>query len=208
VQFRTPRVGAWVPSGQLPIGKIGRSRYTAAMKMLRPLLLVVACALPAMAVAQWQWLDKDGRKVFSDRAPPADIPADKILKQPSGSRAPAAASAEPAAAAASAPRAATASAAAAQASASAPKPTGKDKDLEARKKQMEADEASKKKAEQDKLAAARAENCKRAKADKAQYDSGVRIARINDKGEREVLEDKQREAESKRADAAVARECV
>ena len=50
------------------------------MKSLRLLLLAAACAMPALALAQWQWIDKDGRKVFSDRPPPADVPESKILK--------------------------------------------------------------------------------------------------------------------------------
>ncbi|WP_216088085.1 DUF4124 domain-containing protein, partial [Shigella flexneri] len=36
-----------------------------------------------------QWVDKDGRKVFSDRPPPVDVPAKNILKQPGGSLQPA-----------------------------------------------------------------------------------------------------------------------
>ena len=32
--------------------------------------------------AQWLWLDKDGKKVFSDRPPPSDIASNRILKQP------------------------------------------------------------------------------------------------------------------------------
>ena len=49
-------------------------------------LLALACTLPLAAVAQWQWLDKDGRKVFSDKSPPPDIPAKNILKQPGAAR--------------------------------------------------------------------------------------------------------------------------
>jgi hypothetical protein len=181
------------------------------MKTLRPLLLALACALPALAVAQWQWLDKDGRKVFSDRGPPADIPANRVLKQPGGGQAAAVVSTEPAAAGAAAGAASgagTTTAAAAQASASAPKLSGKDPGLEAKKKQMEAAEAEKKKAEEAKVAAARAENCTRAKASKAHYDSGVRIARTNAKGEREILDDKQREVEVKRLEGIISKECV
>ena len=51
------------------------------MKLHKYLLVALACFWSAGAMAQWQWLDKDGRKVFSDR-PPQDIAQDKILKQP------------------------------------------------------------------------------------------------------------------------------
>ena len=37
------------------------------MKMHKLLLLAVACTWALGAAAQWQWIDKDGRKVFSDR---------------------------------------------------------------------------------------------------------------------------------------------
>ena len=46
------------------------------------LLLIAACSLSLSAAAQWQWIDKDGRKVFSDRPPAADIKDKDIVKQP------------------------------------------------------------------------------------------------------------------------------
>jgi len=52
------------------------------MKMHRFLLAAAACCFCLSATAQWQWLDKDGRKVFSDRPPPADVPDKNILAQP------------------------------------------------------------------------------------------------------------------------------
>ena len=54
------------------------------MKMHKFLLLAVACTWAMGAAAQWQWIDKDGRKVFSDRPPPQDTPEKNILKQPGG----------------------------------------------------------------------------------------------------------------------------
>ena len=163
------------------------------MKSLRLLLLAAACAMPALALAQWQWIDKDGRKVFSDRPPPADVPESKILKQPSGR------SASVAVAPAAAPVAAQQA---------APKLSGKDKELEEKKKQAEAAEAEKQKAEEQKLAAQRAENCERLKRDKATMDSGIRIARTNAKGEREILDDNQRAAETRRIESLMARDCA
>lgn len=172
--------------------------YTRMMKMLRTLLIGLACAAPLLAAAQWQWIDKDGRKVFSDQSPPADIPAKNIIKQPGGRAAP------PPSPAALEAAAAVASAASA---ASAPKVSGKDKELEDKKKQAEAADAAKKKAEDEKIAKARAENCTRAKQAKANFDSGERIARINAKGEREYLDDATRASESKRVNGIVESEC-
>jgi hypothetical protein len=176
------------------------------MKAIRLFLAACACALPLVAAAQWQWVDKDGRKVFSDRPPPADTPQKNILKQPGNARLPVqapAAQADPAAT-----PVAAAAAAPAAAAASAPKLSGKDKALEDKKKQADAADAAKKKADEEKFAQAKTENCARARQSKATLDSGHRIAQINQKGEKEFLDDKQREAEVKRVDALIARDCA
>ena len=61
------------------------------MKRLRITLVAIACLATALgtsvAWAQWQWIDKDGRKVFSDQPPPPGTPNDKIVKRP-GNRPP------------------------------------------------------------------------------------------------------------------------
>ncbi len=161
------------------------------MKMHLSLVLALGCALPLAASAQWQWIDQSGSKVFSDRAPPPDIPAKNILRQPGGvaRNAPVAVPAAPASAA------------------SAPKISGVDKALEEKKKQADATEAAQRKAEQDKNTAARAENCARARQSKANFDSGIRIARTNDKGEREILDDAARASETKRLQDVMAADC-
>lgn len=176
------------------------------MNKLRLLILALACAAPVVATAQWQWLDKDGRKVFSDRAPPADVPPNRILKQP-GTVSSTPIFSTPSAEGAEAPAPSGVAAAAPAASANAPKVSGKDAALEAKKKEMEAAEAKKKQEEQERLAAMRTESCKRAKASKAHYDSGVRIARTNEKGEREILDDAQRAVEVKRIEGIIAKDC-
>ena len=168
----------------------------------KPALKTVALALAAAsfalsAFAQWQWIDKDGRKVFSDRSPPAEINEKDILKRPGG-RGPVAVAAvsEPAA-----------SMPAIAAKGSAPKLTGKDAQLEARKKQAEEEEAAKKKAEEEKVAVAKADNCAQAKRYITTVDSGVRIATTNAKGEREVMDDSKRAEEKKRAQSVADSSC-
>lgn len=164
-------------------------------------LLLACCALAAsFAVsAQYQWIDQDGSRVFSDRAPPAHVPESSILSRPRGSVARATpapeadADAEPAADAA--PAAVPAPAAAV------------DTELEARKKQAEAAEAERERAEEARQAAARAENCSRARSAKASFESGQRMARMNDKGEREILDDAQRAVELQRIEQIIASEC-
>jgi hypothetical protein len=168
------------------------------MKLSRLLVIGLACLGPALAMAQWQWVDKDGRKVFSDSAPPPEIPAKNIIKQPGATSA----QAQAAVAAASAPASAPA-----RPAASAPRISGKDPVLEARKREADAAEAQKRKAEEERLATVRADNCARAKRAKATLDSGVRIATTNDKGEREVMNDTQRAAETKRLQAVLASDC-
>lgn len=165
------------------------------MKASRIALLALACFLPLAASAQWQWLDSSGRKVFSDKAPPPDVAPERVLKRPGprGGR--------------SVDVAPVATAQPAAAAASLPKPSGKDKALEEKKKQIEAAEAEKKKAEEQKVAEQRADNCKRAHASKANYDSGMRVARTNDKGEREILTDEQRAEDVRRLNEVIARDC-
>ncbi len=178
------------------------------MKLLHALTAVLALALPVAVAAQWQWLDKDGRKVFSDQAPPSDIPAKNILKQPPG-RAAAAPAPAPgdAAPAAGADAGKAAVATPPKPAASAPRLSGKDKELEEKKKQAEAAQAAKKKADEERVAKIRAENCERAKKAKAQMDSGVRIATTNAKGERDYMTDAARAAESKRLGEIAGSEC-
>jgi hypothetical protein len=162
----------------------------------RTLLLAVSTLCCTAALAQWQWVDNAGRKVFSDTPPPAGVPDKNILKRPGP------ASALPVAAAPS-----TASAAENTATLAAPKLSGRDEQLEARKKQAEAEEQAKKKAEADKLAKARQDNCERAKRNKTTMDSGIRIATTNAKGEREIMDDKARAAENQRLNAIIQSDC-
>jgi hypothetical protein len=178
-------------------------RYTARMKLLRVLLLGLAL-LPALASAQWQWLDKDGRKVFSDRPPPSDIPPKSILKKPGG-----VAVAAPVPSEAEAPADAAAAGATPVtkvANVPVPKISGKDSALEEKKKALEAEEANKKKAAEEKFAKDKADNCARAQKSLQIFASGKRIRSTNAKGEAEFMSDEQRAAETKRLEA-IANDC-
>ena len=162
-------------------------------------LLVVPCT---SAFAQWQWLDKDGRKVFSDRAPGSDIPDKNILKRPGGQRpmpSTPAASGEVSTIPTTAPAPVLPSTAANGA--------GVDKELEAKKKQAADAEAAKRKAEDERVTKAKAENCARAKQSKATFDSGVRVSRVNAAGEREVMDDTARAAEAQRIQGIINTDC-
>ena len=176
------------------------------------LSMIIGFCVLAFAVttanAQWQWVEKDGRKIFSDRPPPAEIAEKDILKRPPGAVRAAAAPALVTPAADPAAGAKPAAAAAAPSSkASAPKLSGKDADLEAKKKKAEEEEAAKKKIEEEKVAKTKAENCERAKTGLATLQSGIRMSSVNAKGEREVFDDAKRAAESKRAQEAIDASC-
>ena len=151
------------------------------------------------ASAQWQWTDKDGRKVFSDRAPPADILDKDILKRPAGRSATAGTT--------NAPASAAIAASAPQGAASAPKLSGVDKELAEKKKKAEEAEAAKRKAEEERVLKAKVENCARAKQAQTSLGSGMRIARTNEKGEREVLDDAARASEQKRIQSIIDSDC-
>lgn len=175
------------------------------MNRMQTLFAFVLCFACLGAQAQWQWIDKDGHKVFSDRAPPPDVPPKNILKQPGGI----ARGAEPSAAVAPAGAAAEVAVPSGQAApaADAPKLSTVDRDLVEKKKQQEAAAAAKIKAEDERVAKARSENCERAKAGKTMMESGVRVSLTNAKGEREVLEDTGRAAQAKQLQQQIDANC-
>lgn len=177
------------------------------MKIHQLLLFAVACTWAVGAAAQWQWVDKDGRKVFSDRAPPQEIPEKNILKQPGGSRTAATVPPDASPMPTATPATAPVTPAAPPQAPIAPG-TRKDKELEERKVQAEAAEAAKKKAEDAKIAQSKAENCTRARAMKATFDSGKPVTQSNAQGERIFLDGPARAAEIKRINEIVASDCV
>jgi hypothetical protein len=155
--------------------------------------LALGVALPA--AAQWKWKDKSGRVQYSDLPPPPTVSDTDILQRPNG-----------ASLRKAAPAFATEGAASAVASA-APAGSGVDPELEAKRRKSSEEDAAKKRAEEEKQKAARAENCQRAKNQLRALEDGMRMARVNAKGEREVLDDKGRAEETKRARDVMASEC-
>lgn len=173
------------------------------MKFAHMLLLLVGLAgvLPLAAHAQWQWIDNAGKKVFSDQAPPPEIPEKNILKRNGAAMAPRVTLQAP-------PQATDTPAAPANgAKLAAVKPTGVDKDLEEKAKKAEEAEKAKQAAEAKKVAEAKADNCTRARQGKATFDSGIRVARLNAQGEREIMDDKGRAEEQKRLQTVIASDC-
>lgn len=154
--------------------------------------IVLLSSLCLPAAAQWKWRDKNGQTQYSDLPPPQGTPESAVLQRPSGAklRSVPAADAE---AAASAP--------------ALPAPKTAEPELEAKLRKAEQEKAAKSKAEDEKIAAQKAENCTRARSQMRVIDDGLRIARINEKGEREILDDKGRAEEASRAKAVIASDC-
>jgi len=156
------------------------------------LLLGATLSLPAMA--QWKWRDPAGHVQYSDLPPPPGTPDKDILQQPSGAR--------------RAPTTPVPAAPTPAANGSAPAVASRvDPELEARRKAAEADQQAKQKAEEDRLAAARAANCTRARGQLKALQDGIRMARTNDKGEREILDDASRLEEIRNTQAVIASDC-
>jgi hypothetical protein len=156
-------------------------------------LALLAAATTASAQSIWKWRDASGRMQISDRAPPVDVPDKDILQRPGAAR-----SAQPAAPAASA----------------ASEAITADPTLEARRKKLQQEQAAQKQgkeaadaAEQERRAAQRADACKRAQSYQKALESGQRVARPNERGEREVLDDASRNEELTRAREAVSSQC-
>ena len=187
-------------------------RFAAARRGATALAVPLALATLLMALsptadAQWRWRDKNGQVNASDRPPPKDVPDKDILSRPAAdARRSAAAAAQAAAPASGAEGTAAAPAAPAAPAASAP-PTALEREVQARKRSAEQEQAAKAKAEEERLSTQRAENCRAARGHLVALDSGQRISRTNDKGEREVLDDKGRADEQRRAREVVASDC-
>ncbi len=156
---------------------------------------LAACAwllLADAAHAQWKWRDGRGQVHISDTPPPREIPDKDVLQRPDPVQR--RASAAPAAAVLPA------------ASASAGQPAV-DAQLQEQRKRAQEQEAARAKAEEQKSAAIRKDNCQRARQQLATLDSGQRVARIGADGEREILDDSQRAAETRRAREAISSQC-
>jgi hypothetical protein len=156
--------------------------------------LLAVAATGASAQSFWKWRDSSGQIHLSDTPPPATVPAKDILQRAAGTPA------APAPGTTPAPAATAASGVAAV-----------DADLQKKKAkadQEKADKAAADKAALDqKNAAIRADNCQRAQQQAKALDSGVRIARMDAKGEREYLDDATRASERKRAQDIISQNC-
>ena len=168
--------------------------------MQKTALPFVACLLAlavtgAHAQSLWKWRDASGQLHISDTAPPPGTPARNIISGPAGGVV--------------VPAALTpAEAPAPAASAAAPAASSA---LEKKKAAADKEKADKEKADHDaavaKNDAIRKDNCARAQTALATMQSGQRIATIDSKGERQIMDDDARAAEIKRLQQAVSANC-
>jgi len=144
------------------------------------LILALFLALPAAAQV-YEWRDAEGRLNYSDQ-PPHGVEA-KLIRpgRPSAATAEEAAEASP--------------------------PTLAERELEFRERRAEEAEA-KARAEQDSRQAAERERmCTQARSQLAALQSGQRVSRFNQRGEREYLDDVERTAEITRAQDFIRNNC-
>lgn len=165
------------------------------------LTLITLLALASVpASAQYKWRDAQGRIAVSDRPPPSSVPAKDIIEQPAASTPASRLAREMAPPPVEKPVAAPTQALRGEAAV-------RMRDADMGRQVAEGETAKLRKALDEKNAATERDNCARARSSLATLDSGVRVTRRNDAGEREFLDDKQREAETNQARGMVASNC-
>ncbi len=145
---------------------------------------ITALSLAVPAFAQYVWLDEKGIKQFSDMPPPASVPANRILKQPSDAIPSSAAPSSPADGAATTVKT---------------EMTTAERNVDYRKRKAEQAEKEKKIAEEARVAAEKTKQCERAREYNRTLESGERISRMDKTGERTFLTDEQRAQEMRDA---------
>jgi hypothetical protein len=180
------------------------------IRLLLALTLSVFALAPASA--QYQWRDAKGRMVFSDMPPPQTVAKTQIIRGFKPKPRPVQEAADKAAAEAA--QGAGQSEPRNQASISAddaPKPT--ESRLAARlaefdKRRDERLKARKDKAQKDKVAARKKALCRNLHADNRALTSGMRLARVNEKGEREIIDEKAKQIRLRENRELLAKHCT
>ncbi|NCT82262.1 MAG: DUF4124 domain-containing protein [Comamonadaceae bacterium] len=166
-------------------------------KALPSALLALLClAVAGAAQAQWKWRDAKGNLQYSDMPPPSGTPEKDILQRPGNTR----------------PTIVVGPPAAQASAASEPRPAASavskaEQEAAGRQKKEQDGEAARKKEEERRVAAQRRENCARAQSNLRDLQSGARLTRTNDKGERVFMDEAQIAAEVGRARDVITSEC-
>ena len=165
--------------------------------LLQIALLAASSCVISSALAQWVWLDEHGVKQFTDVAPPASVPQNRILKQPHGA---------PTQKPSDAPDKTGDAATGTDKAATEPKTTA-EKEADYKKRKLEQAEKDKKAAEEAKRKQSNEENCARTKSYLQSLKSGERIKSTDNNGERSYLSDDDRIKEEARAEEAISASC-
>jgi hypothetical protein len=154
--------------------------------LLFTLGIVAATALAPAQAQTYQWKDSNGRTVIADTPQPGAGKAARVVGGPTPS---AATSEKPAEKAAEGPK------------------SSAEKDLDFKKRQQEAREKAEKDAKDQKAVADKQENCERARRNLAALESKQPMATLNEKGERMLMDNSQRDQEMERARQFMAESC-
>jgi hypothetical protein len=168
------------------------------MRMSRWWIGLMLCGLVAAgAHAQgYKWVDKNGHTQYGD-IPPPGVKATPLGPPPPPISSPAGSGSAPSA---------VGNAGAAPAAHKGPM-TPAEQELEFRRRIKEAQEAAAKAEKERQQAQQKKQNCDAATQALRTLESGQRIARVDDKGERYYINDQQRAAETARAREQVSQSC-
>lgn len=162
------------------------------------LALAVCIALPTLGHAElYKWKDKNGQTQYTDTPPPSNIKLENIrgkkILSPTGKE----------------PLSAVTDPQPVPVSVSPPPqmPTISEEDAAAKIRQESAEREKQNKQEKEAQAKLKEENCKAAKANLQSYAQGGRVYKMNDKGEREYLDDAGLKQGADKARSEVAQYC-
>lgn len=164
------------------------------------LLFAIAGLLLAAPVLSgtWQWRDAAGQMVYSDQPPPSSVPTSRIVRAPAPSQG---GGAQPATAAAAAARAAVPTA--------VPTAPGNwiEKEQASRKRALEREEAERRQAADREQAARNVRACEEARGALRTLDSGLRVSYVDERGERQILDDAARARRAEAVRQEITRNC-
>ncbi|MFH1605210.1 MAG: DUF4124 domain-containing protein [Pseudomonadota bacterium] len=160
------------------------------MKRLSVAIALTLCLVLPASAQMYKWVDENGKVHYSDKPPPSNIKIEKLRRTVT-----------------SAPAPSEVKGGAAKDAAKAGPMTLIEQDQAFRKRQQEAAKAEQEAAQKQAQAREREQNCKRAKIALAQYQAGGLQMRINEKGERVYLDEKQIAQDAERARQDVAKAC-
>ncbi len=160
--------------------------------------VMASMAWPVVAHAQWAWRDhtQNNQITYSDTPPPPHIRPSDVIRSPRAQALSSASSPVSVPSNPTQPHTET-----------KPAPPLIDPKLQAARKEAERQAAEEKQKQEAQIAALKAINCENARTKLRTLESGIRVGRVNSKGETEILEDEARQAETKQAQDLIRSQC-